>query len=204
MHSRAYGGLFASLLLLLMASGLSAAMAASPDQATSDRQAQRQARTAEMQQRLAREAQRLEIRASQQGPWGVYEAALVALMAQYGPQRPPRGVSSADQNPAAQLREAAQRTSQIAQKLTELADATSKLWAVLSPAQRAVLVEVLRASPMDGGGGPRHPPGPPLRDGNTPDDGGPPGPAFGGEFGPPGESGPEKCPRGRSGLGDGI
>lgn len=187
MHSREHAGLLVSLLSLPVVSALGTAMAAAPNQVDSDQQAQMQARAVETRQRLAREADRLEIRASQQGPWGTYEAAIRSLSAQRGPTGPQRTASTADQDPAARLREAAQRASERARQLTQLADATSKLWAVLSPDQRAVFVESLLVPPP-GDGGPGLPP--PPRRGGGPDDRGPPGRPFGGIFSPPWGDGP--------------
>jgi hypothetical protein len=91
-----------------------------------------------MRARLDREANRLEIAASQQAAWQAYAQARLALGDHGNLKRPEQW----DAATMAQYR--AQRVQAMAQKLGALADATGKLEAVLSPDQRKTLDEISR------------------------------------------------------------
>jgi hypothetical protein len=163
MYKKGSAIIIASLPLL----GMAAPMSAMPAVAPPNSEAGTEASSADSQVFLAEESARLEIRASQQAAWATYEAAAKKIIEQRGAQFA-LDASPREQDPIARLRQAAQRASELGQQLTELADATSALWEVLSADQKAVLTEILRTSPL----GARLF-GPPPRDG-----GGPRGPAF--------------------------
>jgi LTXXQ motif family protein len=106
--------------------------------------------------RLDKMAERLEIRASQQGAWATYRAMVIGLADTSGLTRP-----AADADAATLLRYRAERTGEMAQKLAKLAEATSTLQTILAPEQRAVLDEMThRLLDMEGRRGQRiHVPG---------------------------------------------
>lgn len=92
------------------------------------------------QKRLDRMADRLEIRASQQGAWGAYVKVRKELFA----ARPTPPAQDADA--ATLARQRAERAAQMAQKLATLADATAKLQEALTPEQVKTLAEMTRHS----------------------------------------------------------
>jgi hypothetical protein len=126
---------FATAALLVAASvpALSHSTAAVPDGAA--RAARMQER---LQARLERMAQRLEINVSQQGAWAEYTRTVQSQIGSR-PSRPP-----ADADAAALLRFRADVAARHAQKLVEVADATAKLSAALSPEQRKTLDTMVR------------------------------------------------------------
>ncbi len=88
--------------------------------------------------RLDKLHERLEIKASQQGAWDAFAKSVEAL---------PQGMASppdkdADAATIAHFR--AERTANIAKKLSAIADTTAKLQAVLTPSQREILNEQSR------------------------------------------------------------
>lgn len=83
--------------------------------------------------RLARAAGRLEIKASQEPAWQAFAQSVEAFAVPSGGARPGR-----DADAAAIARYRANRASDIARKLTQVADATSKLEGVLTEDQRKV------------------------------------------------------------------
>jgi hypothetical protein len=88
--------------------------------------------------KLDKDANRLEIKASQQAAWEEYANARKALAARTFTKQ--QGNADA----AAIARKRAERVSEFSQKLTTLADATAKLQAVLSPEQRKTLDQIAR------------------------------------------------------------
>lgn len=108
---------------------------AAPSQDAATRQARVQER---VQARLDELAKRLEITPAQQPAWDAYVKTVQSLIPST-PQTPP-----ADADAAALLRFRAQRANEHAQKLTQLADATSTLEQTLTPEQRKVLDDSVR------------------------------------------------------------
>jgi hypothetical protein len=88
--------------------------------------------------KLDREANRLEIKASQETAWQTYANARMAL-AERTFSEP---AENADAGAIAKNR--AERAAEIARKLASLADATTKLQVALSPEQRKTLDQVVR------------------------------------------------------------
>jgi hypothetical protein len=88
--------------------------------------------------RLEIDANRLEIKASQQAAWQEYAKARTALDERN--VTPP----AKDLDPAALAKLHADRATEIAKKLSALAEATAKLQAVLSPEQRLTLAQISR------------------------------------------------------------
>lgn len=86
---------------------------------------------------LEQDANRLEIKASQQGVWQDYAKARIAL-SERDFTRPAQEL-----DPAAMVRLHADRAAEGARKLAVLADATAKLQAVLSPEQRQTLTQMM-------------------------------------------------------------
>lgn len=132
---------------LVVAASIGSALAADPPadpQAPPSRHAEHAAEHAKMRQewvraKLARDANRLEITASQQAAWQGYASARSALAdLRFGPPPAP----DADAATIAKLR--ADRVADAARKLGALADATARLQAVLSPAQRTTLDQIVR------------------------------------------------------------
>jgi len=122
---------------------------------------------------LDREAARLEIRASQTSAWNDYAKVVVATTS--APPPDDQAARPADNLGAGELTHLrAQRAQAMAQRLTQLADATGKLEAVLAPEQRDVFSQIVRSQPSFGGPQP---------------------------FGPPGGPGPESCIRDHPGFG---
>ncbi|MFL6711945.1 MAG: Spy/CpxP family protein refolding chaperone [Sulfurifustis sp.] len=113
-----------------------------PSQDAASRQAHMQER---VQARLDEFAKRLEITPAQQPAWDTYVKTVQNLIPA-NPQTPP-----ADADAATLLRFRAQRASEHAQKLTQLADATSTLEQTLTPEQRKVLDDTVRHSGFMGG-----------------------------------------------------
>ena len=89
--------------------------------------------------RLARMADRLEIKASQQEAWKAYGAVAMSMADASVLTRP-----AADADAATVLRYRAERAGEMAQKLAKQADATAALQAALTPEQRAVLDQMTR------------------------------------------------------------
>lgn len=144
-------------LAVCMASAWSPIAAAADDatRAPASREAER-ARATRLE--LDREAARLEIRASQMSAWSGYARAVAAMSGE--PPRDERASMRADDAGAAQLtRQRAQRAQAMAQRLAQIADATGKLEAALSPEQRQVLDQIVRLRPPFGRE--PHPFGPP-------------------------------------------
>ena len=96
-----------------------------------------QEREAWAKQHLEKEASMLEIKASQQAAWDEYAAAKLDLMNSFGAMR--QGKHDEVSDAAAIARKHAERLTQLAQKLTTLAQATEKLQNVLGDDQRKVL-----------------------------------------------------------------
>lgn len=95
-----------------------------------------------LQDRLARLADRLEIRASQQGAWQKFSAAFIDAAHAHIPDAGHRPDAASD---AASLARAhADHAARIAQAAARVADATAELQAALSADQRKVLDEVAR------------------------------------------------------------
>jgi uncharacterized protein YoxC len=92
-----------------------------------------------IQKHLDRLAARLEIRASQQEAWKAFSTAVRSM----APDKP-RARAAEDVDAAARARQMADRVSERARKLTQLADATAKLQQSLDPSQKEVLNEVAR------------------------------------------------------------
>jgi hypothetical protein len=86
---------------------------------------------------LDKEASMLEIKASQEAAWDAYAAAKLDLMNSFGSMM--KEGHHDDGDAATMARKHAEHATQIAQKLTALADATEKLQAALSEDQRKVL-----------------------------------------------------------------
>lgn len=92
-----------------------------------------------MQEHLDHLAARLEIRASQQEAWNTYSSAVKGLAPAQPPQKPAQ-----DLDAAARARLAADRTAEMARKLSTLADATARLQQALDNSQKQILNEVSR------------------------------------------------------------
>lgn len=88
--------------------------------------------------KLERDANRLEIKASQQAAWQEYASARKAF-AERTLHRPPQ-----DADAAMIAKNHAERAAEVARKLATLADATAKLQVVLSPEQRMTLDQMAR------------------------------------------------------------
>jgi hypothetical protein len=88
--------------------------------------------------KLTQDANRLEIKASQQAAWEEYANARKALADWKFTKLPD------DADAATVAKQRAERVTEAAQKLTALADATAKLQAVLSPEQRKTLDQISR------------------------------------------------------------
>lgn len=98
-----------------------------------------------VQARLDSAAARLEIRASQEPAWNAFAAGVKALFAAPpGAGRPPERAAQQPEDAATRLHRRATAELARAQNLARLADATSKLQAVLDPNQREVLDQIVR------------------------------------------------------------
>lgn len=131
--------LAASIAVALAAGWIATASAATPqagDHAAMHQQHRLEHMQLKMKERIAKMASRLEIKASQQGPWGEYVKAREALVANM-PARPPR---EADAATIAKAR--ADFVADKARKLAVVSNATASLQAVLSPDQRKVFDEM--------------------------------------------------------------
>jgi hypothetical protein len=113
---------------------LSSAMAADPGMNRAEQRAQHRQQWVRV--KLERDANRLEIKASQQGAWKEYASARTAL-ADRAFARP-----APDADAATIAKARAERAGDAARKLTVLADATTKLQAVLSPEQRTTFDQI--------------------------------------------------------------
>ena len=102
-----------------------------------------------MQERTAKMASRLEIKASQQAAWGDYVKARESMFAN-PPVRPAR-----DADAATIARARADFAADMARRLAVVSDATAKLQAVLTPEQRKVFDEMARRSGRHGHRGDR-------------------------------------------------
>ena len=89
---------------------------------------------------LEREANWLEIKASQQPAWDAYVAAHIDLMNTFENAKP----LARDADASAATRQHAERAEAIAQSLAKVADATEKLQSVLDENQRKVLNRIER------------------------------------------------------------
>lgn len=112
-----------------------------------DREADEAQRPLRVQQHLERMANRLEIKASQQGVWRDYVEAHKAAFAE-PPARPPQ-----DADAATLARHHAERAADMARKLDRLATATAALQKALSPEQQQTLNQMARHAPPMGPGG---------------------------------------------------
>lgn len=133
--------LAASVAIALSAGWLGSAGAAPPH--SGERSAMHQQHRMErmqlkLKERIAKLASRLEIKASQQGPWGEYVKARESMFA----NRPARPVRDADAATIAKAR--ADFAAEMARKLAVVSDATASLQAVLTPDQRKVFDETAR------------------------------------------------------------
>jgi len=111
-----------------------------------DRAQMRERMQVRMKQRLDRMASRLEIKASQQDAWGAYRKARESIFGT-PPQFP-----AADADAATLTRFRADMAKRRADHMAVMADATSKLQAVLEPNQRKVLDEMSRRGGRGQGG----------------------------------------------------
>jgi hypothetical protein len=121
-------------LMMVGAMAAPAAAADAPRDQYADRAQHRQEWIAG---RLDEMASRLEIKASQQDAWQAYSKAVKTL----GERRAP---PPADADAATLTRARADAFAAMAKKLDQVADATSKLQAVLSPEQRTTLDQIVR------------------------------------------------------------
>ncbi|HTV52459.1 MAG TPA: Spy/CpxP family protein refolding chaperone [Steroidobacteraceae bacterium] len=166
-----------------MAAGVSASplvrAAADPGPSAHDAERARAVRA-----ELDRQAARLEIRASQSAAWNEYSKVVIASREPLANEHRP---SESEHLGAVELmRDRAQRLQAMAQRLTQLAEATQRLAAVLSPEQKDIFDQIIRSEPRygappfgappSGGPAPRFGPRAPLE-----------GPPFGSGFthGPP-------------------
>jgi hypothetical protein len=143
--AKSAGALTAAALAFALSAGWVAAQPAGPGGGRSDEAAMhRQHRMEHMQmmmkKRIEKMASRLEIKASQQGPWTEYVRAREGMWANM-PARPGR-----DADAATIARARADFAADMARKLAVVSDATAKLQAVLSPEQRKVFDEMARRS----------------------------------------------------------
>jgi hypothetical protein len=125
-----------SIGAILIAAPLSSAWAA--DDGKDHAEAWAQHRHDWVRSKLDKNANRLEIKASQQVAWEAYADARKALAEKTLIKLP----ENADA--AAFTRHRAERVTEFAQKLTTLADATAKLQDMLSPEQRKTLDQIVR------------------------------------------------------------
>jgi len=88
---------------------------------------------------LAKMAERLEIKPSQQNAWQTYAKTYTSIMGGHMMQRPNENADA-----AAIVRHQADMTSEHAQKMLQLADATAKLQETLTPEQRQTLANMVR------------------------------------------------------------
>jgi hypothetical protein len=125
----------ASAAVVIFGATLGNAWAAdpAPDRAT----AWAQHRQQWVRAKLERNANRLEIKASQQAAWQEYAAARTAMAERHV------GRPGADLDAAAMMKWRADRAAESARKLAVLADATAKLEVVLSPEQRQTLGQIM-------------------------------------------------------------
>jgi len=135
-YTRTLGWLGAAALLT--AAPLSNTWAADPGKDGAERWAQH--RQEWVQAKLDRDANRLEIAASQQTAWQAYAGARKAL-AERTVLRPAQGADA-----ATIAKNRADRAAEGARKLAALADATTKLQTVLSPQQRETLNQIARSA----------------------------------------------------------
>ena len=117
----------------LMAGLAAPASAAAPDANEQIKQEWVRHRQQQVRLRLAKMAERLEIKASQQAAWQAYASAYETTM--------PRPAAKPDANAdaASITRMRADRAADHARKLAQIADATARLQQVLTPEQRKTL-----------------------------------------------------------------
>jgi cell wall-associated NlpC family hydrolase len=137
-----------SIGAILIAAPLCSAQAADAGKDQSEALAQQRQKW--IRAKVDRDANRLEIKASQQAAWEDYANARKALAETTFTKLP----ENADA--AAIARQRAERVSSFAQKLTKLAEATEKLQAVLSPEQRKTLDQIVRQAHCGHGHHGRH------------------------------------------------
>jgi hypothetical protein len=128
---------------LIIAASVGAAWAADPaadpgSAMARHRQEWAQHRMEWVRAKLDMDANRLEIKSSQQSAWQEYAKARTAL-ADRNFTRP-----AGEMDPAAMAKQHAERAAEGARKLAVLADATAKLQSVLSPEQRMTLAQISR------------------------------------------------------------
>ena len=143
--AKSAAALAAAGLAFALSAGWVAAQPAGPgggrtDEAAMHRQHRMEHMQMMMKKRTEKMASRLEIKASQQGPWTDYVRAREAMMANL-PARPGR-----DADAATIARARADFAADMARKLAVVSDATAKLQAVLAPEQRKVFDEMARRS----------------------------------------------------------
>lgn len=138
MHTKSSSGAKLASGAFFFAVLLGSALAADPGLNRGEQRAQHRQEWVRV--KLEKDANRLEIKASQQAAWQAYASARTAF-AERAFSRP---APEADAATIAKAR--AERAADRARKLTVLADATTKLEAVLSPEQRSTLDQIVRSS----------------------------------------------------------
>ncbi len=144
MHTISTSAVKLALGTSLLAALLSSAMAADPAMDRAEQRAQH--RQEWVRAKLERDANRLEIKASQQAAWQTYASARTAL-AERTFHRP-----APDADAATIAKARADGAADGARKLAVLADATTKLEAVLSPEQRTTLDQIAHSAHHRGHG----------------------------------------------------
>jgi LTXXQ motif family protein len=121
------------------------ALSQTPPTSTPDMAAKAERMQEHIQARLDRMAERLEIKASQQDAWNAYATVVRSLVGT------PSNRPGPDADAATIVRFRAERMTEFAQKLGQVADATAKLQQALTPEQRKVLTEIARhGGPLGG------------------------------------------------------
>ena len=139
--ARPASALAASAAIALSSGWFAGASAATPpagDHAAMHQQHRVEHMQLKMKERIAKMASRLEIKASQQGPWGEYVKARESMLANL-PARPAR-----DADAATVAKGRADFAADRARKLAVVSEATAKLQTVLAPEQRKVFDEMAR------------------------------------------------------------
>jgi cell pole-organizing protein PopZ len=109
------------------------AAAPSPSAADQGRQEWIRHRQQQLKVRLAKMAERLEIKSSQQAAWQIYASAYEAMMER------PAGKPETNTDAASLARMRADGAAEHARRLAQIADATARLQQVLTPDQRKTL-----------------------------------------------------------------
>ena len=138
MHTKSLSAIELSSAAILIAALLSSAAAADPGMDWGEQRAQH--RQEWVRAKLEKDANRLEIKASQQVAWQAYASARSALTERTFS----RPATDADAATIAKAR--ADRAADGARKLAVLAEATTKLQAVLSPEQRRTLDQIAHSA----------------------------------------------------------